>query len=148
MNKRKRKNIIMLTTFLLVVLVVIVFVLTHNVGKIESNDENKSLKNNRCVKDICLSKVEVEEIDGSKIASITVKNEGEETVNNSCVSVFYGEMRVEFCFDKLSSNDERILVLNTNDGFGDNIKDYKIGNLEKKQEENSAASIQNEIVTE
>ena len=105
------------------------------------NNDKKEKKDNRCAETVCLSKVSVEESNGSKLVTLVVKNEGKNTLGKSCVNIISGELSVKYCFDEFAPDGETTLILNAKDGFGDNIKDYKIEKDKTISEENQNQTV-------
>ena len=139
--REKNKILIIITIVLIVLLVAIGLVMSMSLEPETKNNDKKEKKDNRCAETVCLSKVSVEESNDSKLVTLVVKNEGKNTLGKSCVNIISGELSVKYCFDEFAPDGETTLILNAEDGFGDNIKDYKIEKDKTISEENQNQTV-------
>lgn len=133
-KEKNRKIMIIVTTVLLALLVVVGIVMLLTQGDKKEKPNEKDKEDFRCVGDLCISKVSVEEVEGVKSIFLSLKNEGTETINKQCVKLSSGEQSFNFCPSELAAGDELALSFEYAEGFGTKIEDFR---LEKGVEEGS-----------
>ncbi len=134
-KQKNNKILIIITTILLVILVVVGVAMSMS-KKPEKEKENKKEKeNNRCVDKVCISKVSIEENEGSKSVNLVIKNEGETKVEGKCVNLVNNDFKFKVCIPELEPTAEMNLLFEYTDEFGKTIKDYGLEAIEEPKEE-------------
>lgn len=128
MKDGKRKILIAITSILLVILVIVgIVMLLSNGNKDNSNKKQDEAKeNNRCVEGLCISKVEVEDNNGSGNIYITLKNEGETIIEKICAKISSTETSTDFCLENVDVGEERGFAYSQSEMKGNDTKDFSL----------------------
>lgn len=143
--KKKNKLTIIGAVILSIILVVIGIIITPTENIDNKPEEELKVKNNRCVDEICVSEVLINEINGSKSVSVFLKNEGKKTIENECVNLVLSDKKYTICLNDVKANEELELSLEYSETNGNTIEDYR---LEKasNQEAQEANKKRDEII--
>ena len=126
-KERNRKILIIITSVLLLVLVIVGIIMLFSHGE-KKNDKKggKDTVDYRCVGDLCISKVQVEENEGQKSIYLALKNEGTTVIEKQCVKLTSKENSFNFCANNLEAGNELGLAFEYLDSYGTKIEDYKL----------------------
>ena len=92
-------------------------------------------KDKRCVDDICISSVSLEETSDGKLINIVIKNEGKYVVESSCVNLVTTEKKHIICLNKAKPNEDLQISLDYTENLGETIEDYSLEKASEKDAE-------------
>ena len=134
MIESKRKKLIIITVVLLIILVTVgvCMMVTKPESKKNNEKETTEKENNRCVDQLCISKISTDDDNGNNSITIILKNEGKTTINESCVKLVSKETNIELCVNDLEPEGEMVQVFEKKEMLGEKIEDFSLEKVEKK----------------
>lgn len=130
-NKKRNIVVIIIIFFLLLVVACIALLTTTKFN----NKEITKQKDKRCVDDICISSVSLEETSDGKLINIVIKNEGKYVVESSCVNLVTTEKKQIICLNKAKPNEDLQISLDYTENLGETIEDYSLEKASEKDAE-------------
>ena len=127
-NKKRNIVVIIIIFFLLLVVACIALLTTTKFN----NKEITKQKDKRCVDDICISSVSLEETSDGKLINIVIKNEGKYVVESSCVNLVTTEKKHIICLNKAKPNEDLQISLDYTENLGETIEDYSLEKASEK----------------
>lgn len=152
MKDKGRKLLIVITMVLLIVLVGVGLIMMLSKGSGKENKKKETKEDYRCVDKLCISKVSIEENEGSESVLLVIKNEGTTTIAKQCVNLVAKETSMEFCVNELEADHELSMVFEKSEFIGNDINDFKLEKAKVKEEapveENQEVVENQEVYTE
>lgn len=132
MNEKNRKIMIIVTAVLLVALVVVGLIMLLNQPSGEKdNEKGSSNKDNRCVEQLCISKVSTDEENGTGVIVI-LKNEGSTVIKDTCVKLVSKTNSINICATELEPEGQMVQIFEKSEMGGDKIEDFSLEKGEKE----------------
>ena len=126
MSEKSREILIFITAILLIILICFGIIMMLNQPEEETPSDKNSEKDFRCVGELCVSNVFLDETKEPKIVLVDIKNEGKNTIERQCIKLSTNNQAFNFCANNIESGQSLSVEFNYSDDVGVDIKDYKL----------------------